>query len=178
MLAPSTTRASCRPANVCWNRMLRSPVTKTSKPARSAAVSSAPLASRDQPFSRVVETSCPGSRPRTPSGTLWSSSIRRTRPRRLPGVAPGVVQDLADLIFGHAELLHDLGGRHAVVVVVDDGLRGEARALQDRGAGDLARHHLDQRAAGPVYDLVHCWHSASLPCGFGGWRCRRCMLVL
>src|SRR3712207_4594049 len=111
--------------------MLRSPLTKTSTPSRSAAVSSAPLARRDQPFSRVVVTSCPGSSPRTPSGTLWSSSTRDTRSRRLARLAPGVVEDPADLVLRHAELLDDLGGRHAVLVVVDDRLRRQAGALED-----------------------------------------------
>src|SRR3954454_11154527 len=137
MLVPSTIRASCRPTNVCWNRMLRSPVTQTSKPARSAAVSSAPLARRDQLISQVVATSCPGSRPRTPSGTLWSNSTRRTRPHCLSGAAPGVIQDPVDQIFRNAELLHDLGGRHAVIMVVDDGLGRQAGTLEDRGAGNL-----------------------------------------
>jgi len=63
-------------ARFCWCLRFLSVLTKTSKPACSAAARSSPLPMRDHPYSKAVSTSWPASSYRSGAGVPWSNRTR------------------------------------------------------------------------------------------------------
>src|SRR5579862_65789 len=132
--------------------MFWSAVTRTSKPAVSAAFRRSPFSSCGCHFnSSKVNTSCLERKRRTPTGTFLSKAMRNA-------VALGVRQDRLNTIQRNLELFGDFSDTYAVVEVIDNHADRHPRATQYGGTALDSGFDLDEGAFGPV-DLVARVHS-------------------